>query len=127
MVEDAVKKALGMEDKDKDEDKSGIFSKIFNRDSDDDKKKKREEDEDDKKEGFFSKIFDRDGDEDKKKESKSGFSGLFSEMEGATSAGGHDGDHMGGGVTPQTVQINDGDLFNDLMNVADEMKGDPDL
>ncbi|KAL6102272.1 uncharacterized protein ACO6RY_17349 [Pungitius sinensis] len=118
MVEDAVKKALGKEDKDKEKDKGGIISKIFNRD--DDKKKKKKSEEKDKKEGFFSKMFDRDADEDKKKESKSGFSGLFSEMEGATSAGGQDGDNMGGGMTPQTVQINDGDLFNDLMEVAEE-------
>lgn len=108
MVEDAVKKALGKEDKDKDKNEGGMFSKIFNRDNDNNdkkKKKKSEKDKDNKKDGFFSKIFDRDDGEDKK-ESKSGFSGLFSE--GATSAGGHDGDNMGGGMTPQTVQLNDG-------------------
>ncbi|XP_031696582.1 U1 small nuclear ribonucleoprotein 70 kDa-like [Anarrhichthys ocellatus] len=111
-----------MEEKEKDKDE-GIFSKIFNRDDDDNdhKKKSREKDEDDKKESFFTKIFDRDDDDDKKKESKSGFTGLFSELEGAASAGGDEmGGGGGGGGGGMKVQLNDGDLFDDLMDVAEE-------
>ncbi|XP_034408154.1 prostatic spermine-binding protein-like isoform X2 [Cyclopterus lumpus] len=125
MVEDAVKKALGMEDKDEEKDEGGVFSKIFNRDDDDDDKKKKrksseKDDDDDKKESFFSKIFDRDDDDNKEKDSKSGFSGLFSELEGAASAGDNGGGAEERGGATSSVQVNDGDLFDDLMDVAEE-------
>ncbi|XP_034086513.1 nucleoplasmin-like protein ANO39 isoform X1 [Gymnodraco acuticeps] len=121
MVEDAVKKALGKDDKDEDkEDKEGgFFSKIFDRDDDEEKRRKLREREREKEkeddEGFFSKIFHRgdDDDDDEGREKKSGFSGLFSELEGPPGGTGE----QGGGTS---VGINDGDLLSDLMEVAEE-------
>ncbi|XP_038164219.1 glycine-rich RNA-binding protein 2, mitochondrial-like [Cyprinodon tularosa] len=130
MVEGAVKNALGMEDKDeKKKEKGGFFS--FGRgDDDEDEKKKKKNKEEDK--GFFSKIFDRDDDEDKDKvPKKSGFHGLFAEGEGGGAGGpmgggamGGDGGAMGGGGAGgppgQTVAVSDRDLFDDLMDVAEQ-------
>lgn len=97
LVEDAVKNALGVGDKDEDEKKGGGILSLFGGDKDknetekdglfsfgDDKKK-----EDEKKGGFFSKIFDRDDDEGQQR--KSGFAGLFNEQEGGSAAGSIEG------------------------------------
>ncbi|XP_049927289.1 acidic leucine-rich nuclear phosphoprotein 32 family member B-like [Epinephelus moara] len=160
MVEDKVRGALGMEEKeedkekgffskvlgrdddeddkkgkrDKDDKEEGFFSRIFDRDNDDDKWREMQKDKDDEDKGFFSKVFDRDhdddDDDDKWKEKKSGFAGLFREQGGPGAAGGVPGENVGGGedgggVKGQSAAVNDGDLFNDLMNVAEETsKGD---
>ncbi|XP_078137706.1 uncharacterized protein LOC144537729 isoform X2 [Sander vitreus] len=115
IVEDKVKSALGVKDEEKDAKKGGFISKVFHKDE----KKKEKPAE---KEGFFSKIFDSDGDKKKDKpvERKSGFAGLFSERQDADVAVSYDegaagGIGEGGG---QSVTFNDGDLLNDLMDVA---------
>lgn len=131
MAEDAAKKVLGCGDKDDDKDdkKGGIFS-FFGGDKDEEKEKEKggifsfgddKKKDDDDKGGFFSKIFDKDDD----KEKKSGFKGLFIEhgVEGA--AGGNDCEFGGGsedkgGFKGQSVAVSDGDLFDDLMDVAQE-------
>ncbi|KAM9847667.1 uncharacterized protein ACBR49_008988 [Aulostomus maculatus] len=122
-MEDMVTKALGGKVEDKDEGKDGIFS-LFGGDKD--KGKKDEEEgglfsfgKDEKKEedgGFFSKIFNKDGNDDDRPK-KSGFHGLFNEMEGAGAAGGCE---IPGGHAGQSVAVSDGDLFDDLMDVAQE-------
>lgn len=106
-----VKKALGVEekDKDKDEKKGGFFSFGGSKKDEDDGgvlsfgDKKKDDDEG----GFFSNIFNKDKDDDREK--KSGFQGLFSEQEGV-SAGGEDGDSAGGGgdFQGQSAGISDG-------------------
>ncbi|MED6284549.1 hypothetical protein CHARACLAT_020219 [Characodon lateralis] len=126
MVEGAVKNALGVEDKKKDkkkggglsifgggkgekkEDKGGIFS--FGHD---DKKKNKEEDK-----GFFSKILDKADDKDKGMQKKTGFQGLFAEGEEAA-MGGEEGAEAGGNPG-QTVAVTERDLFDDLLDVAEE-------
>lgn len=145
MVEDKVKDFFGG-DKDEDEDdkEGGFFSNFLDRDGDEEKLKKmrekqreKDEDEDDKKGGFFSKFLDRDedkdkdddkdhffskifnrddDDDDKGKEKQSGFSGLFSELEGPSAAGGYEGGDMGGvggggGCGGQTIALNDGGMY----------------
>lgn len=83
---------FGGDKDDKDKDDGGLFS--FGRD--DEKKKDKKDDEND---GFFSRLLNRDGDDDKTK--KSGFHGLFNEQQGAAgSHGDQEGkDSEGGGVT----------------------------
>ncbi|KAM4730085.1 uncharacterized protein FYW61_010428 [Anableps anableps] len=131
IVEGAVKNALGIEDKEKDKKKGGFMS-IFGGDKDkeeekggifsfghDDKKKKKDED----KGGFFSKIFDKDDDEDKGLPKKSGFHGLFAEGEGGGAMGGGamgGGGEEAGGNPGRTVAVTDRDLFDDLLDVAEE-------
>ncbi|XP_047198293.1 sodium/potassium/calcium exchanger 1 [Hippoglossus stenolepis] len=128
-VEDKVKDALGFGDKDEDEKEKekggGIFS-FFRGD------KKEEEDKgglfsfggekkkDEDKGGFFSKIFDRDDDDDDdgRKEKKAGFAGLFSEQQAGGADAGGEGESAGG--SGLSLGVNDGDLFNDLMEVAAE-------
>ncbi|XP_047207431.1 uncharacterized protein LOC124859033 isoform X2 [Girardinichthys multiradiatus] len=127
MVEGAVKNALGVEDKKKDkkkggglsifgggkgekkEEKGGIFS--FGHD---DKKKNKEEDK-----GFFTKIIDKADDKDKGMQKKTGFQGLFAEGEGGAAMGGEEGVEAGGNPG-QTVAVSDRDLFDDLLDVAEE-------
>ncbi|CAB1425599.1 unnamed protein product [Pleuronectes platessa] len=126
-VKDAVKEKLGFGDKDEDEDEDkkggGIFS-LFGGDKKKDEDKgglfsfggDKEKDED--KGGFFSKIFDRDDDDDDRKEKRAGFAGLFSEQQaGGADAGGQGHSAGEGGLS---VGVNDGDLFDDLMEVAAE-------
>ncbi|XP_008286544.1 calpain clp-1-like [Stegastes partitus] len=140
LVADAITDALGG-DKDEDDKKGGFLSMFGGGDKDDDKDKDKDKgglfsfgddkkkDDDDDKGGFFSKIFDRDDDKDKVPK-KSGFQGLFIEhgIEGA--AGGNDGEFGGGSedigrFKGQSVAVSDGDLFDDLMDVAEETsKGD---
>ncbi|XP_042357483.1 aspartate and glycine-rich protein-like [Plectropomus leopardus] len=123
--------------RDKDDEEGGFFSKIFDRDNDEDKWKEKKRDEDDGDESFFSRVFDRDNDDDKWKEKKCGFAGLFVEQGGAGAAGGPEGETVGGGggggggggdggVKGQSVALNEGDLLNDLMNVAEETSQDRD-
>ncbi|XP_035982123.1 dr1-associated corepressor homolog isoform X2 [Fundulus heteroclitus] len=126
MVEGAVKNALGVDDKK--EEKKGGFRSIFKGDNDEEKeekggffsfghddKKKKDEEED---KGFFSKIFHKDDDEDKGTQKKKGFHGLFAEGPGGM--GGPGGGEEAGGLPDRTVAVSDRDLFDDLMDVAEE-------
>ncbi|XP_034537385.1 zinc finger protein AEBP2-like [Notolabrus celidotus] len=132
MVEKAVKKALGADDEeDEDKDKNKGILSIFGGDDDKDKDKDKgglfsfgdDKKKDEDKGGFFSKIFDKD--DDKGEEKPSGFHGLF--IEQGAAAGGGGGQIVagsegggGGGMKGQTIGVNDGDLFDDLMDVAAE-------
>ncbi|XP_049591256.1 calpain clp-1 [Syngnathus scovelli] len=107
---------FGGDKKNQDEsDKGGIFS--FGDD-------KRENDDDDKG-SFFSRFLDRDDND--KKAKQSGFDGLFNELDGPDrqagggaggsgcgAAGGAPGGPRGG------AGLSEGDLFGDLMDVAEE-------
>ncbi len=122
-----MKNALGVGDKDKDDDekKGGIFS-FFGGDDKKEKEKDKggpfsfgdDKKKDEEKGGFFSKIFDKD-DDDEGKEKKSGFSGLFTELEGVGAAGGNEGETVGGGegsggFKGQSVALNDGGTYGEL-------------
>ncbi|TWW78541.1 hypothetical protein D4764_11G0006620 [Takifugu flavidus] len=130
-LEGALKKVCGVESK---KEKSGGFLSFLGGDKDKDDKDKKDtgglfsfgddkKKDDDDKGGFFSKIFNKDDDEDKDK--KSGFKGLFNEQGGASGGGGgeemprfDDDANAGPGPGPG---LSDGDVFNDLMDVAEEM------
>ncbi|XP_026165150.1 uncharacterized protein LOC113131749 isoform X2 [Mastacembelus armatus] len=122
MVEGAVKSALGVKDKDKKDKKAGgggILS-VFGGD-----KKKDNSNKDEGKGGFFSNVFDKE-DNNKGTPKKSGFSGLFSEQEGAGAASGGDGDFVGmaeESEVPKGPSVEGGgeDLYDDLLNVANEI------
>ncbi len=105
-----MENALGVGDKDEDERKGGIFS-FGSDDGEKDEEDKgglfsfgNDKKKDEGKGGFFSKLFDKEDDE-KGKEKKSGFTGLFSEQEGASAAGGSE---ERGGYQQRNAEVSDG-------------------
>lgn len=119
MVEDAVKGALGIKDKEEDKKKGGIKSIFKGSNKEEEEKKKKKKKDEDK--GFFSKVFHKDDDEDKGLK-KSGFQGLFAEgQEGGAMGGGgamEEGGAMGGGEEAwgnpgQTVAVSDRGMYEE--------------
>ncbi|XP_041802898.1 uncharacterized protein LOC121613530 [Chelmon rostratus] len=124
IVTEAAKDILGVGGKDEDEDdkKGGVLAFFGGNKKEEEEEKKKgglfsfgdDKKKDDDKGGFFSNLLDTD--DDKEKDKKSGFTGLFTEQGGPGAAGGDQGGTEGG----QSVGVSDGDLFSDLMDVAEE-------
>ncbi|XP_040905199.1 uncharacterized protein LOC121189309 [Toxotes jaculatrix] len=132
MVEDTVKNALGLGDKDKDKkDKGGGILSLFGGDEDKEKedkgglfsfgddKKKDKGKKDEEKGGFFSYFMDEDDDKDEKgKQKKSGFAAFLAEQEGAGAVGENKGETAGSEGNKESEGVNGGDWLDDLMNLS---------
>ncbi|KAF3707930.1 hypothetical protein EXN66_Car001103 [Channa argus] len=124
VVEGAIKSALGGKDKSGDKKKAaagggGGFSFFGSNE-------KKDQRGDEGKGGIVSNLFGK-GDDNKGSGKKSGFSGLFSEQEGAGPAGGGDGGMCEYTPPGENAGASGGaggsELYDDLLDVASEMSG----